>query len=96
MAALQGLHPFTDCDDTAAFYKKGKYNTMQWSNKMLQGSTSKRSKISQNTDHPDVETLSSFVCITYGQKHMADVNEARHAGFQRTSGRIAQDHPLVH
>ena len=46
-------------------------------------------------DHRDVETLSSFLCNMYGQKHVADVNDSRHAVFQLMTGRITQDNLLA-
>lgn len=93
-SALPGLHAFTGCDFTAAFFRKGKVKALQ----LLENDTSERYveafKLLSTSDPQDVKTLSKFVCELYGQKSIEDVNLARTAVFKRMSGKVSSENPL--
>lgn len=79
--ALIGLHVFTGCDTTSAFYGKGKKRALDIASKndhFLDAFCQLGSSFTLT--HSTVAMLESFVCKLYGQQ-TEEVNEARYKLF---------------
>ncbi len=74
--ALPGLHAFTGCDYTAAFYRKGKFRPLTIMEKGFV-STLKKLDEQEHVDQTLVAELESFVCSLYGKPNITSVNDAR-------------------
>ncbi|CAL4180456.1 unnamed protein product, partial [Meganyctiphanes norvegica] len=96
-AVLPGLHAFTDCDFTTAFYRKGKVKPLEVLQKDTAGTLIKLfSKLSSDED-PLQSKAEEFICSLYGMKDgINTVNEARYAKLLQMTGKIKdQETPLV-
>jgi hypothetical protein len=87
--ALLGLHAFTGCDTTSAFFRKGKkspFNIMRKNCEFVE--TFKCLGSSPNcVESKTLNTLEHFVCVMYGNSKMQNVNKLRCQQFQsRYSG----------
>lgn len=81
--SLIGLHCFTGCDSTSAFYGKGKKKALN----LLMKEREFCHAFSDLGENFDVEpataaSLESFVCKLYGQQNVTTVNEARYNMFR--------------
>ena len=92
-AAMPGLHAFTGCDFTAAFYRKGKTKPLELLEKDTEGTLIQFFISMASKEEPNHEKAEEFVCSLYGMKMTGDltgVNEARHAKLRQMTGRMNQ------
>ncbi|CAM1296565.1 Uncharacterised protein r2_g591 [Pycnogonum litorale] len=90
---MPGLHTFTGCDFTTAFYRKGNVKPLEVLQKnptVVQFFSSLSSK-----DEPDQSKAKEFICSLYGMKgDVKDVNEARYVKLHQMTGNMNQENPM--
>jgi len=90
-AALPGLHAFTGCDYTTAFYRKGKTKPLQVLEGDTEGTLVKFFTSLATKDQPIQEKAEEFICTLYGMKgDVKDVNEARYQMLCQMTGNMNQ------
>ena len=79
-AAMPGLHTFTGCDFTAAFYRQGKTKPLEMLEKYTEGTRVQFFSSMTSEEEPTHKKDEEFVCSLYGMKgDIKNVNEARYA-----------------
>ncbi|XP_041362193.1 uncharacterized protein LOC121378189 [Gigantopelta aegis] len=92
-AAMPGLHAFTGCNYTAAFYRKVK--PLEILEKDAEGTFIEFFDSMTSREEPNQMKAEEFVCSLYGVKDVKDVNEARYAKLLLMTGKINQENPLA-
>lgn len=87
-AALPGLHSFTGCDYTTAFYRKGKVKPLEILEKDSEGGLINFFTKLASPEEPDLAKAEEFVCRLYGFKDTNDANQARHVKLRQMTGKI--------
>ena len=87
-AAMPGLHAFTGCDFTAAFYRKGKTKPYEILEKDNDGTLIKFFYSTSSREEPSRQIAEQYVCCMYGVKGIKDVNEARYIKLLQMTGKI--------
>ena len=90
-AAQPGLHAFTGCDFTSAFYRKGKVKLFEILAEDIKGDFIEFFKRLTSVDEPDEEKAADSVCTLYGFKNLHNVDEARHAKLLQMTGKIKEE-----
>ena len=92
--ALAGIHAFTGCDFTSAFYRKGKVKPLQLVENDTTGNYVKAFTDLATLNEPDVGRIEAFVSVIYGQKTAISIDETRYRVFRKMSGTGSVDNPL--
>ena len=75
-AAMPGLHTFTGCDFTAAFYRKDKTKPLEMLEKYTEGTRVQFFSSMTSEEEPNHKKAEEFVCSLYGMKgDIKNVNE---------------------
>ncbi|XP_056105946.1 uncharacterized protein LOC130084505 [Rhinichthys klamathensis goyatoka] len=89
--ALIGIHTFSGCDSTSAFYGKGKrkaFSVACEKEEYLTAFTNLGSSF--NLDQSTFELLCTYVCHLYGQSSAENVNDARYKAFCMASSALPE------
>ena len=89
-AAMPGLHAFTGCDFTAAFYRKGKIKPYEILENDTDGALIKFFCNMSSREEPSLQIAEEYVCALYGMKSVKDVNEARYMKLVQMTGKISK------
>lgn len=90
-SALIGIHTFSGCDSTSAFYSKGKRKTFSVACEKEQYLTAFTNLGSSfNLDQSTFELLCKYVCHLYGQSSAENVNDARYKAFCMASSALPE------
>ena len=90
-ASMPGLHAFTGCDFTTAFYRKGKVKPLEVLQKDTTGTLIQFFSKLSSEDEPDQSKAEEFICSLYGMKgDVKDVNEARYIKLHQMTGKMNQ------
>ena len=95
-AAMPGLHAFTGCDYTSAFYRKGKIKPLELLMKEESDSFTQLFKelSSQGVEDESISTAEEFVCNLYGMKDDS-VNGARYTKLINMSGKVNEVNEII-
>jgi len=89
--ALIGIHTFSGCDSTSAFYGKGKrkaFSVACEKEEYLTAFTKLGSSF--NLDQSTFKLLCTYVCHLYGQSSAENVNDARYKAFCMASSALPE------
>ncbi len=88
-SALIGIHTFSGCDSTSAFYGKGKRKTFSVACEEYLKAF-KNLGTNFNLDHSTFALLCKYVCHLYDQPAAENVNEARYKAFCMASSALQE------
>ena len=80
-AAMPGIHAFTGCDFTTAFYRKGKVKPLEVLQKDTTGPLVQFFSQLSSKDEPDQSKAEEFICALYGMKGDVKKNESGNRYF---------------
>ena len=80
--ALPGIHAFTRCDYTSAFFRKGKKSSIEIMLKSVLLINTFNKMGEEDLSDEDIDAIESFTCSMFGYSKLTSINEARYLHFK--------------